>query len=114
MKITCVRCKVGQKAEVIELEDSLESYQSEVGGYIELFPLREDVVIVCNEEGKLWGLEPNGAITFHHKTLEIINGDFLICKTAGEDFADMPQWEAFRWASTFHHPQCTVEVANDR
>ena len=41
------------------ISDSLENLQRTVGGYIETVPLSEDTVIICNEEGRLRGLEPN-------------------------------------------------------
>ena len=45
-----------------EIDPGLESLQHEVGGWIEAMGLDEDACIICNEEGKLNGLELNRSI----------------------------------------------------
>lgn len=76
--------KVGQKPEVVEVEEiSLKYMQSIVGGYIEMPYISEslnvrNIDIVINEEGKLEGLDPN--ILLMDKNFEIkdiIVGDIL-------------------------------------
>lgn len=42
-----------------EVNGTLEEYQSIVGGYIEVVLFKDDILLVCNEEGKLIELEPN-------------------------------------------------------
>ena len=110
MKIKCVKCPVGKEPEEIEIENSLEALQEQVGGYIEVLPLQPGIVIVCNEEGKLKGLEPNRGITWNHKRYDVIYGDFLICQVEEPEFVTMPKWTAAKWAAAFHHPNSTVEV----
>ena len=46
------------------IEDTLESLQKEVDGYIEYTHIEKetDVSIICNEEGIILGLEPNRLI----------------------------------------------------
>lgn len=56
-------CKPDEYAEVVEIEDSLESMQNMVGGLIEEYmPWDDEVAIICNEEGKMNGLPFNRAI----------------------------------------------------
>ncbi len=43
-------------------ENTLEAFQRAVGGYIETVTLASDLVIVCNEEGRLHGLEYNATV----------------------------------------------------
>lgn len=50
--------EVGKKPRVLEIEDKLEKLQELVGGYIETINYK-DLVLVCNEEGKLLNLKPN-------------------------------------------------------
>ena len=50
-----IRKKPGCAPEIIEVENTLEALQQEVGGYIETLSIA-DVVIICNEEGRLCGL----------------------------------------------------------
>lgn len=53
----------GKLAELEPLFDNtLEAFQKAVGGYIETVTLRDDLVVICNEEGRLLGLEPNVVI----------------------------------------------------
>lgn len=70
-------------ARVYESDGSLENMQDIVGGYIETVPLEEfpNLVVVCNEEGKILGLEAN----FENYS-DIIVGTVLVCKTDGENF----------------------------
>lgn len=53
-----IRKKPGCAPEIIEVENTLEALQQEVGGYIETVSIA-DVVIICNEEGRLCGLPYN-------------------------------------------------------
>lgn len=65
---------------VTEIEDELSALQRAVGGYIEVVGNGDGTLIVCNEEGKLEGLEGNRRI---HDGMSIIAGTFLLSvKTA--------------------------------
>lgn len=50
---------VGQRPRVTLVANTLEAMQSIVGGYIEVVGYDEKNLIVCNEEGRLLGLEEN-------------------------------------------------------
>ena len=52
-------CEPGKHPYVKEIEHTLENLQKTVGGYIETVTISTDVVIICNEEGKLLGLPHN-------------------------------------------------------
>lgn len=53
----------GKKPRAIEIENTLEAKQQVVGGAIEqLLPWRDEVALICNEEGKGQGLPLNRAI----------------------------------------------------
>ena len=74
----------GKHPTVTELDNTLDSLQEAVSlgasyiGLIEIFPFDKDnIVILCNEEGKLTGLEGNRRIGN-----DIIAGVFYVC---GED-----------------------------
>lgn len=49
------------KAPVVEplFSNTLKAFQEAVGGYIETVTLASDLVIICNEEGRLFGLPSN-------------------------------------------------------
>jgi len=77
--------KRADKAEpyVTNISDSLENFQKFVGGYIEAVTISDDLVIICNEEGRLQGLPYNCTvlgIPFY--------GDILFVSTDGDEFAD--------------------------
>lgn len=59
MKIEVAIKKPGKPAQRALIEDSLESLQHYVGGYIEIVTLCSDLVIICDEEGRLKGKEHN-------------------------------------------------------
>lgn len=44
------------------LENTLEAFQKEVGGYIETVTIAEDLVLIVNEEGRLLGLPENTTV----------------------------------------------------
>lgn len=80
--------KVGQLGEVVEVRNTLQTWQGIVGGYIQTFPLTSDMLIICNEEGKLMGLEPNVEIIVGNHP-ELIVGDFAIVKHGEDDFESL-------------------------
>lgn len=79
-KLRCLLVEPYRLPEVIEINNTLEDKQKIVGGYIECayLPNDEEVVIICNEEGKINGLQLNRDIGH-----DIIAGPFLI---VGDDY----------------------------
>lgn len=84
-----IRKKPGCKPEVIDIDNTLEAFQSEVGGYIEVVTIATDAVIVCNEEGRLLGLPHNCRFC----GVDFV-GTILVVGYAGDTFCDVPE-EAF-------------------
>ena len=83
----------GMASEYREVDNTLDSMQEIVGGYIECVFLGDGAVMVCNEEGKLMGMQMN--FPFHN---DIIVGTVFVCGTDEEgDFTDVPitleEWE---------------------
>lgn len=75
------------------ISDTLENLQRTVDGYIETVTIEKNCVIICNEEGRLKGLEPNCTICGH----EFV-GTIAIVGVDGEEFTDVPMdfktWKA--------------------
>ena len=71
---------------VCNISNSLENLQKTVGGYIEAVPLTDEIVIICNEEGKLKGLERNFFLPF-----DTVVGTVIICGVDGDEFSDIPE-----------------------
>ena len=62
-KLSVLLVEPGKTPKMIKIDDSLEAMQALVRGPIEVFsPFNDDVVIICNEEGKISGLPLNRAI----------------------------------------------------
>ena len=83
----------GKMPEQVELDGSLESMQAFVGGSIQaVYPFSDPVAIVCNDEGKLMGLEHNRALRDEDGNIyDILCGPFFICGLGEEDFTSLPE-----------------------
>lgn len=82
LQIMCVIKEPGKGARIEPLfANTLESFQQAVGGYIECVRLAPDVVLICNEEGKLLDLPFNFQIGSDY-----IVGNAVVCgvNSAGE------------------------------
>lgn len=77
--------RVGESPTVEDVENKLEAFQELVGGYIEVVSVGLEIVIVCNEEGKIDGLPVNFGIG--HDT---INGTAVfVAHDSYDDFTDL-------------------------
>ena len=71
-KISVILIEPDTYPKVIEIEDTLEAMQETVGGYIEEhMPFADDVAIICNEEGKMNGMQLNRAIYSEPENVEM-------------------------------------------
>ena len=66
----------------------LKVLQYLVGGYITTYPLGNEMLLICNEEGLLQGLEPNIDIIQGGYSQTIV-GDIVIVKKGEEDFESL-------------------------
>ena len=80
-----IRKKPGCAPEIIEVENTLEALQQEVGGYIETVSIA-DVVIICNEEGRLCGLPYNCRFV----GVDFV-GTLLVVGRNKDEFCDVPE-----------------------
>lgn len=72
---------------VCEIENTLEELQMIVGGNIEVYDVMPDMVVICNELGRMYGLPLNTQIGG-----ENFVGTVVIAGIDGEDFADVPDY----------------------
>jgi|GEM_PF-942483 hypothetical protein len=77
-KLRIIYKEVGKNPVVMEIDDTLEAKQKLVGGLIEVVPYKEDLLLVCNEEGKILNQKPN--LDFGY---DYIAGN---CFVVGDDF----------------------------
>ena len=87
-----------------EIDPGLESLQHEVGGWIEAMGLDEDACIICNEEGKLNGLELNRSIKDDRGRIsDIIAGTFLVVGSGEENFDSLTPKQMEKYKKRFRY-----------
>ncbi|PWL55837.1 MAG: hypothetical protein DBY38_00665 [Clostridium cadaveris] len=93
---------------VAEIEEGLKPMQEIVGGSIEMVDLDENTSLVCNEEGKIIGLEGNRRIG-----RDIIAGTFFLCgfNEDGESIS-LTDEQISKYYERFREPEyyCQEEV----
>ena len=96
----------------IELDGSLESMQQFVGGTIQaVYPFSDPVAIVCNDEGKLMGLEHNRALRDEAGNVyDILCGPFFICGLGEEDFASLSEELIQKYTQLFQRPELFLRI----
>ena len=95
---------------VKEIEPKLASYQAEVGGYIQAtYPFDEPVAIICNEEGKLNGLDLNRALRNDDGVIyDIVAGTFLVVGLGEEDFTSLDDGLIKQFSEKYKIPEMFV------
>ena len=77
--------EVGQKPRIDDIKNDLETIKSLIGGYVEVLRMEENILLICNEEGKLNGLPPNFSTGY-----DIIAGTAVFVSFDGkEDFTGL-------------------------
>lgn len=77
-KITVLYKKVNEVPRILKIKNSLREKQKLVGGLIEVVPYLDNMLIICNEEGKIYNLKAN--IRFGN---DYIAGDLIV---VGDDY----------------------------
>ena len=86
----------------IRIANDLKSMQRAVGGLIEIvYPFDDDAILVCNEEGKLNGMDGNRRLEG-----DVIAGPFFIIRDDGEGgTADLTDEQVQKYARRFAEPE---------
>lgn len=115
-KLRVLLMKPGERAEIAEIDDNLDELQRLVEGNIEEYmpfydeadPRVSNCAIICNEEGKMRGMEANRAIYDENgQVQEIIAGPFFICYAPieSERFLSMPPDLEEKMKKKFDYPE---------
>lgn len=84
-KIGVIIKEPGRVPRHVNISNTLENLQKTVGGYIETVTLRSDLVVICDEEGRIKG-KPHccniGGVDFC--------GTVILAGVDGDEFADIP------------------------
>lgn len=113
--MTVLAVMPGKKPTEMELEGSLESMQEFVGGTIQaLYPFDDPVAIICNDEGKLGGLEYNRALRDEKGAVyDIICGPFFVCGLGEEEYVSLPEHLMETYIKRFARPELFVMVGGN-
>lgn len=100
----------GKAPEVMEIEDSLETMQSIVGGMIQaVYPFEEPVAMIVNDEGKLTGLEMNRSLRASDTGIiyDIVCGTFFLCGAPAdsENFTDLTEEQLSYYTDYYKNPE---------
>lgn len=80
-----------------EIGNDLDALQVEVGGLIECISFPDGCVVVCNEEGKLNGMQPNRRLG-----TDIICGPFFVCDTTYDgEFSSLNKSKIAKYSQLF-------------
>lgn len=72
-----------------EIPNTLKAMQKFVDGYIEIVKVIDEILLVCNEEGKLRGLPSTAVIKYNEQIKDTIKGNFFLCRAKGEDMGSI-------------------------
>lgn len=98
-EITVLKVEPGKAPEEVTIPNTLEAMQNMVGGLIEIVYL-DSVCLVCNEEGKLMGLEGNRRVD-----RDIISGTFFLAgDTDYGEFCSLTQEHLDQFSQRFAQP----------
>lgn len=116
MKIKVIMLEPMKKAYVTEIGNDIRSLQEAVGGNIEIiYPFEEDnLCLVCNEEGKINGLQLNRTIMDNNGNLiDIIAGKAFICDCSGENLKGLAFNDTEKYLKRYQYPEKFVSCGND-
>ena len=107
--IKVVMLDPGEEARIVELDPSLRSMQCAVQGYIEAIalPVNDNVLLICNEEGKLIDLPPNRALRDpdNNAVMDVVVGSCFICGVKDGEFVGLSDKQLEFYKEMFLKPQ---------
>lgn len=104
-----LRVEPGNAPEEKVIGADLESLQAEVAGLIECVYMDDDIILVCNEEGKLNGMKLNRRLGD-----DVICGPFFLVSDDGEgDFASLNDHQMNALKERFAQPEQFADFEPD-
>ena len=110
-QILVVIKKPGEEPYVEPLFDNtLESFQEAVGGYIETVTFASDACLICNEEGKITGMPLNRAIRMDGQIVDVIAGPCFVCDCSKDNFGSLSPEQQRRYMRQFKYPEHIIKI----
>ena len=101
----------GEPLRSMVIPNELGVMQQLVDGYIEPITLPDKLIVICNEEGKLNGLELNRALFDEQGNIyDVIAGLFLVCGVDGDEFVSLTQEQQEKYLAMYRHPQMFIRL----
>ena len=98
-----------RKPEAKEIDGSLKTMQSIVGGYIQaIYPFDDSVALVVNDDGKIMNLPANRGLRDENGQIyDIVCGTFFICGAPADSdhFTSLTPEQIERYRKRFHTPE---------
>lgn len=111
-KLTVLVVEPRKEPYLKEIDPGLHSLRAEVGGDIAAsYPFSDPVGLVCNDEGKLIGLELNRGLRDENGNLyDIMAGTFLVVGLGEESFASLSPEMAQKYMEHFKQPEQFISL----
>ena len=114
-RISVLVVEPGKIPKEVLMPNELRAIQKIVGGHFEVIhPFSDNVVIACNEEGKINGL-PHNRTLFDDKgqRMDALHGTFFVVGVGKDDFCSLTKKQTERYLSLFETPE-TIYLVNRR
>lgn len=97
----------GEKPSVVTIPAGLDSLYNQVGEPIQaIYPFEEPVSIVCNDNGKINGMQLNRALRDDENSIyDIVSGTFLVVGLGEEDFCSLTPEQIEKYSEHFAEPE---------
>lgn len=121
-RITVLVCEVGKYPYTKEIDNELKALRKEIGGgYIQVtYPWTDTAAIVCDDEGKINGLEPNRGLRTDGKNFgtadgelyDVVAGTFLVVGLDNDEceFVSLTDKQIEHYSELFRYPEFFYEV----
>lgn len=107
----------GKEPRRMEMDNDLQSMQKAVGGLLQvIYPFREPVALVCNDEGKLLGLPANRGLRDEQGQLyDIVCGTFFLCAAPldRDSFESLTEEQLEHYRHRFQRPELFVNLGGE-
>ena len=111
-KMTVLVVEPRKEPYVKEIDPGLHALQAEVGGDIgAAYPFSDPVALVCNDEGKLIGLDLNRGLRDENGEIyDIMAGTFLVVGLGEEDFTSLSPELVQKYTEHFRQPEQFISL----
>lgn len=111
-KMTVLVVEPMKEPYVKEIDPGFHSLQAEVGGDIATaYPFSDPVGLVCNDEGKLIGLELNRGLRDEHGEIyDVMAGTFLVVGLGEDSFTSLTPEQVQKYTEHFKQPEQFISL----